>query len=367
MHAIPRQIKGINGQSGSGDLRVGKRGHDTVVNVPVGTIVREIWRGDPSYIQDKMSSHSKEELDELRQARAWIHFPGFDEANRTHPLFIESDKELKVHEAKLCNLYNPKSRKPIEVDLDQTYKDQKVLIANGGVGGYGNPAFVSNKYRSPKFGRRGEIGDHLKVALELKLLADVGLVGFPNAGKSSLLKALTNSKTRIANYAFTTLKPEIGVVSLKTNDNEFETNRFTLLDNPGLIEDASFNKGLGHTFLRAVERSLVLVYVIDFSNNNHLNDLKVLINELNQYKSGLSKTGIVIVANKADLFGGTEDEDLNAKKRLEEFKKEVEILKADGSLHNSTTVIPISAKYNLNLDYLKHQLSQNVDIARKSI
>ncbi|TIB74788.1 P-loop containing nucleoside triphosphate hydrolase protein [Wallemia mellicola] len=360
LHATARKIRAISGGSGSGDKRVGKRGEDTVIEIPPGTIIKELWRAPPEAVSEAQQGADEEDIDEMRRERAWIHYPGMEEANKEHALFQEVDKALKKSEKSQVRHFNKLDRQSIEIDVGDI--EGKHLIATGGQGGVPNTAFVTNQFRTPKFARRGEPGEHLKLSLELKLLADVGLVGLPNAGKSSVLAALTSSKTKIANYAFTTLKPEVGVV----NTDSLEP-RFTILDNPGLIADAAQNKGLGHTFLRAVERALVLVYVVDFSKDEHLDDLDTLIKELNEYKDGLAQCGTVIVANKADLMGGNPQENEIARDRLRAFQQHVDHLKEQRVLQSSTTLIPLSAKHNANLKALNEILVEKVQKEKETI
>ena len=286
-----------------------------------------------------------------------------EEANSTHPLFLDADKELRRVENLQYRRYDPalEQERALELDVtDEAHSHAQHLIVKGGEGGVGNPAFVTHVHRSPKFARRGLHGEHVKLSLELKLLADVGLVGLPNAGKSSILSALTNSKTKVANYAFTTLKPEIGVVENGGRKELSTMPTFTVLDNPGLIAEAAMNKGLGHTFLRSVERALVLVYVLDLSSESHLHDLDTLVHELNEYKAGLAKAGTVVVANKADLLGGSEEKNVEARERLQNLTAHVNSLISSRTLHPSTTVIPISAKHAANVSKLTQTLGDRV-------
>ncbi|TIB13760.1 hypothetical protein E3P89_01087 [Wallemia ichthyophaga] len=367
LHTIPSKIRAANGASGSGDGRLGKRGADTVIDIPPGTVIRELWRCAPPPREDRNCSQDEDTLTQLRRDRAWLHYPGMEEANSTHPLFLDADKELRRSENLQLKRYNPLHEQEHALEVDISDDKSPHLIVSGGLGGVGNPAFVTHQHRSPKFARKGQPGGHVKLSLEMKLLAHVGLVGLPNAGKSSILAAITSSKTKVANYAFTTLKPEIGVVGADgegegegAKDALTPSHRFTILDNPGLIADAALNKGLGHTFLRSVERALVLVFVVDLSSLHPLTHLHTLIHELNEYKSGLARAGTVIVANKADLLGGDEQQNAQAKHRLSQFTDGVQCLIEGGTLDPSTTIIPISAKHEVNLDKLKRTLGERV-------
>ncbi|EAT78160.2 hypothetical protein SNOG_14289 [Parastagonospora nodorum SN15] len=172
-----------------------------------------------------------------------------------------------------------------------------MLIAAGSIGGLGNPGFMTPYNSRPKMATRGDEGLKLSLQLELKILADLGLVGLPNAGKSTLLRALSNSRARVGNWAFTTLQPNVGTVVLdnhkgrplvtsRRRNGELRDN-FTVADVPGLIEDAHLDKGLGLGFLRHIERAAVLAFVIDLSAGDAVHALKLLWREVSDPASGL--------------------------------------------------------------------------------
>ena len=163
-------------------------------------------------------------------------------------------------------------------NLEVTDEETKHLIAKGGKGGRGNNEFKSATNQAPKFAEKGESGEEKRVKLELKLIADVGLIGLPNAGKSSLLEVLTNAHPKIGNYPFTTLEPNLGVMS-----------GFILADIPGLIEGASDGKGLGINFLKHIEKVKVLIHCIDATSNDYEKDYKIVRNELKKYNPLLLK------------------------------------------------------------------------------
>src|SRR5436190_11672803 len=175
-------------------------------------------------------------------------------------------------------------RAPIHLDIS-VHMDQPMLLAAGALGGLGNPHFVSRTNGRPKFATKGEGGLKLDLELELKLLADVGLVGLPNAGKSTLLRSITNSRARVGNWAFTTLSPNIGTVVtdshsgrplVQSASGRAPRSNFTIADIPGLIEGAHLDKGLGLGFLRHVERARILAFVIDLSAGDAVQVLKGL-------------------------------------------------------------------------------------------
>jgi len=181
---------------------------------------------------------------------------------------------------------------------DLIYHRQRLTVARGGRGGKGNARFVSSVNRAPQIADNGEPGEEGWLTLELKLLADVGLIGFPNVGKSSIIARVSAAKPKIADYPFTTIDPNLGVVRLDDEES------FVLADIPGLIEGAGEGAGLGHRFLRHVERTRVLIHVLDisgFENRDPLDDFDLILKELELYSPGLSRKPQIIAANKMDL------------------------------------------------------------------
>lgn len=196
-----------------------------------------------------------------------------------------------------------------ELVADLTKSGQEAVLAQGGRGGFGNAHFVSSIRQAPRNAELGEPGDSFTVRLELKMVADVGLVGMPNAGKSTLLSVVTNAKPAIADYAFTTLVPNLGVV-------EHRDFAFLMADIPGLIEGASEGKGLGDEFLRHVERTAVLFHLIDAASDDTVRDWNVIQTELASYVVDLSVRPQIVVVSKAE----TVDEAVTAK-ALKALKK----------------------------------------------
>lgn len=206
-----------------------------------------------------------------------------------------------------------KDAKTGRVIVDLKEKGQEYVIAKGGRGGRGNARFATPTRRAPGFAEAGTKGEEREIILELKLIADVGLVGFPNVGKSTILSMLSDAKPKIGNYHFTTLKPNLGVVRVD------EGKSFVLADIPGLIEGASEGVGLGHDFLRHVERTRVLVHVLDASGiegRDPVEDFYTINKELEEYNPKLKDKPQLIVANKMDLPGAEEG--------LEKIKTEFE-------------------------------------------
>jgi len=189
---------------------------------------------------------------------------------------------------------------------------ENVVVARGGRGGKGNAHFASSTCRAPRFAQKGDTGEEKDLKLELKLIADVGLVGLPNAGKSSLLAALSNAEPKIACYPFTTLTPNLGALNI-------DDQQVILADVPGLVEGAHENKGLGHYFLRHVERTRVLVHVIDVADESidPITQWNIIRNEFAAYSKELLSRPYIVVANKSDLL--THD----TLSRVNEFCKEI--------------------------------------------
>lgn len=177
---------------------------------------------------------------------------------------------------------------------DLTEDGQEAIIAKGGLGGYGNAHFISSTRQAPKVAEKGEPGAELRVHLELKLIADIGLVGLPNAGKSTLLSVISNARPEIGNYAFTTLSPNLGVVDIDKHTSTL------FADIPGLIEGAAEGKGLGDEFLRHVERTLVLVHVIDAYNDDVVQAYRTIQDELAAYRVDLSTKPQILALNKTE-------------------------------------------------------------------
>ena len=187
-----------------------------------------------------------------------------------------------------------------ELMADLVYPAQRVMVARGGRGGLGNTHFATSTHQVPRHAQKGEPGEERRLRLELRLIADVGLVGLPNAGKSTLLAALTAARPKVADYPFTTLEPNLGVLDLAADDPTDER-RPTLADLPGLIEGASAGAGLGHAFLRHVERTRVLVHVVDMSAADPERDFRVIREELEARDPRLLDKTTLVAANKIDL------------------------------------------------------------------
>ncbi|WP_343700403.1 GTPase ObgE [Chitinophaga sp.] len=217
-----------NGENGSGDNCTGAQGKDIVIEVPLGTIVRDEETG--------------------------------------------------------------------EIEAEVMQDGEEVIFMAGGQGGRGNAYFKSPTNQAPEYAQPGEPGQEGWKLLELKVLADVGLVGFPNAGKSTLLSSITAAKPKIANYAFTTLTPQLGMVQYRDDRS------FCVADLPGIIEGAHEGKGLGHRFLRHIERNAVLLFVIPADSEDHRKEFNILVNELEQYNPEMLDKQFLIAISKSDML-----------------------------------------------------------------
>lgn len=205
--------------------------------------------------------------------------------------------------------------------FDLTGERQAVLVARGGEGGYGNAHFVSSVRQAPQVAELGEKGEEKIVRLELKLIADVGLVGLPNVGKSTLLSVVSAAKPKIADYPFTTLVPNLGVVS--GDKFGIEGFSFVIADIPGLIEGASQGKGLGDEFLRHVERTKALVHIVDSTSNDFVKDFSDINKELEAFNKDLIQKPQIVVLSKADLVQDIESRIKDLEKYLESKKVKV--------------------------------------------
>ncbi len=219
-----------------------------------------------------------------------------------------------------------------EVIVDLTEHNQEFIIVKGGNGGFGNAMFATPTNQAPRYAKPGLPGEELDLMLELKLLADIGLVGMPNAGKSTLISVISAAKPKIADYPFTTLIPNLGIVYIG------EEKSFTVADIPGLIEGASDGKGLGMQFLRHVDRCNVLVFLISAESDDLVRDYKILLNELELYNSDMLYKQRIICISKCDILS-------------EEKLKEIS--KIDFG-EKKTPKLLISSVMNMQIDELKY-------------
>ena len=247
-------------------------------------------------------------LMDFKYQRKYVATPGGDGSKKRQAGKNGEDLVLKVPAG---TIIRDEATGKIIADLKE--EGERAVVARGGRGGKGNQHFANAVRQAPNFAKSGTDGEERWVILELKMIADVGLLGFPNVGKSTFLSVVTAAKPKIANYHFTTLTPNLGVVKTKYGDS------FVLADIPGLIEGAAEGIGLGHDFLRHVERTKVLIHIVDISGlegRNALEDFDAINDELKLYNEKLSTRPQVVVANKIDIL---EDESV-----YEEFKTTLE-------------------------------------------
>ncbi len=236
-----------------------------------------------------------------------------------------------------------------KVIVDMSHGCKREIILKGGRGGKGNMHYATPTMQVPKYAQPGRPGRELTVILELKTIADVGLVGFPNVGKSTFLSRVSNAKPKIANYHFTTLQPILGVVDLDDADG------FVIADIPGLIEGAADGVGLGHEFLQHIERTKVFIHMVDAASTegrDPLNDIQVINEELRKYSEELLERPQVIAANKVDVFYGTEEETV-----ITLLKEEFE--------PKGTKVFPISAVSGKGVKELLYYIRKLLDESKE--
>jgi GTPase len=307
-------IKAKNGSHGKGKKMAGRAGANKIVKVPVGTIV---WRAE-----DEKSSASNSDKS---RAGAQQRTPDSDQsAIRTPPAFAEAT-----------------AGRQSEMDLivDLVRDGEEFVLCRGGEGGKGNVHFKSSRNRAPRQYTDGEEGEQGHFLLELRTIADAGLVGYPNAGKSTLLRKLSAARPKVAAYPFTTLHPVVGVMELPGYRHA------TIADIPGLIEGAHRGLGLGHEFLRHITRCPILIFVIDVAGSegrSPVEDLQNLRKEIDLYDPTLSSRPWLVVANKMDLP--------NAQENLEVLRERFPKI----------SILSISAEKGEGVDALKEALSERM-------
>ena len=247
-------------------------------------------------------------------------------------------KDMHGRQGKDCFLSVPAGSIIKDSETDRVIVDLKTdgdefIAAKGGKGGFGNPHFASGSNRTPRIATKGKTGEELWLKIELKLIADVGLVGLPNAGKSTLLSKMSAANPKIASYPFTTLEPQLGVLNFKYHEP------CIIADIPGLVEGAHKGVGLGHKFLRHIERTRILLHVVDISVENNRENFEIIARELEHYQKELVTRTQIIVLNKCDLIENSEWEPLEK----------------DFSLYNQNVIV-ISADTGHGIDLLKEKL-----------
>ena len=334
------------GDPGMGKGMDGHAGKDIIVKVPCGTLV---WKLDSPEITTSATTAVDEDSEEPGDSAA---ADASDEpASRKAPFKIATGARPVLRQAG--------SERALEIDLEAGEENrpaghhdkgellvdliehgQQFILCKGGRGGLGNRNFATARRQTPRFAQPGEPGGEGNFLLELRIIADVGLVGYPNAGKSTLLTAISNARPKVAPYPFTTLHPQIGILEYPE-----DWHRLTICDVPGLIEGAHRNVGLGHAFLRHIQRCKILVLLLDMAGTDGRNpweDYQQLLTELELYDPALVEKPIYVVANKMDEPG--------AEANLKKFKRRI----------RKTPVLPIAAAFDEGLDLFRKMIREAV-------
>ena len=339
---VPRLIA-LGGEGGMGKGMDGHAGKDLIVKVPCGTLVWQLKDTTPP-IEKKMRRDDDEEEDEEQSENMML---GTSTGKR--PLFrtsqgksaLEIDLSKEPEDAETPDGIENKGT----LVADLTTHGQQFVLCKGGRGGLGNRNFATARHQTPRFAQPGEPGTEGEYLLELRIMAEIGLVGYPNAGKSSLLTAISRARPKIAAYPFTTLTPQVGILEYA------DWKRLTVCDVPGLIEGASNNVGLGHEFLRHIERCKIIVLLLDMAgtdNRKPWDDYKQLLKELELYDPALLEKDRLVVANKMD--------EAVAEENLKQFKKKIK----------KVSVLPISAAFDQGLEKFKLTIREAVEAAEKA-
>lgn len=324
------------GEHGMGKGMDGLAGKDLIVKVPCGTMVWRLPSAPKPAETDTDEDDAAEEDDEnplfktSTGKRPIIRSSGNERALEIDMSEDDADAGAKVHPVKG------------ELVADLTTDGQQFVLCKGGRGGLGNRNFATSRNQTPRFAQPGEPGDEGDYLFELRMVAEVGLVGYPNAGKSTLLTAISRARPKVAPYPFTTLHPQPGIVEYP------DFKRLTVCDVPGLIEGAHENVGLGHKFLRHILRCKILVVLLDMAgtdNREPWDDYKKLLKELELYDPAMLEKPIYVVANKMD--------EAVAEANLKQFKKKIK----------KTPVLPISAAFDQGMTEFKKLIREAVEEA----
>jgi GTP-binding protein len=335
---VPRLIA-PGGEAGMGKGMDGHAGKDLIIKVPCGTLV---WKLPSAKPIEKIEDEDEDD-DEAGQENK---NPMFSTSTGKRPLLrraanvraLEIDLSKDDADAEKLSVLSAKG----ELVADLTQHGQQFILCKGGRGGLGNRNFATAARQTPRFAQPGEPGDEGDFLLELRIVAEVGLVGYPNAGKSTLLTAISRARPKVAPYPFTTLHPQIGIVEYA------DWKRLTVCDVPGLIEGAHKNVGLGHKFLRHIQRCKILVLLLDMAgtdNRKPWDDYKQLLSELELYDPALLEKPRLVVANKMD--------EAVAEKYLKQFKTKFKKI----------SVLPISAAFDQGMEKFRETIRKEVEEA----
>jgi GTP-binding protein len=324
------------GEHGQGKGMDGHAGKDLIIKVPCGTLVWRLADTTPPTETEKAGDEDEDEIEK----------PVFKTSATTRPL-IRSVGGMQAQEIDLSK--EDAGETPVsnsqkgELVADLTTQGQQFVLCKGGRGGLGNRNFATPRRQTPRFAQPGEPGTEGEYLFELRIMAEVGLVGYPNAGKSTLLTAISKARPKVAAYPFTTLHPQIGIVEYTT-----DFKRLTVCDVPGLIEGAHQNVGLGHEFLRHIERCKILVLLLDMAGTDGRapwDDYQQLLKELELYDPGLLEKSRLVVANKMD--------EAASEQNLKQFKKKIK----------KVSLLPISAAFDQGVEEFKDTIREAVEEA----
>jgi GTP-binding protein len=333
---VPRLIA-QSGEAGMGKGMDGHAGKDLIIKVPCGTLV---WK-----LASELPPPPAEESEDEDDQDDGDDKPVFKTSTGSRPLIRSAGGSI-AQEIDLSKEDATKSSSDDEgkgeLVADLTEHGQQFVLCKGGRGGLGNRNFATAARQTPRFAQPGEPGLEGDFLFELRIMAEVGLVGYPNAGKSTLLAAISKARPKIAPYPFTTLHPQIGILEYE------DWKRLTVCDVPGLIEGAHMNVGLGHEFLRHIQRCKILVLLLDMAGTDARmpwDDYKQLLSELELYDPALLEKPRIVVANKMD--------EAIAEKNLKEFKKKIK----------KVSVLPISAAFDQGVEKFKKLIREAVEDA----
>ncbi|MGA2787294.1 MAG: GTPase ObgE [Verrucomicrobiota bacterium] len=325
----PRLIAEV-GEPGFGKGMDGHAGKDLIIKVPCGTLVWQL----PSVAKTGGNFEGEDGNEDEK--------PTFKTSASKRPL-IRSASGGQAQEIDLSREaigeFSAGNLEKGELAADLTKNGMQFVLCKGGRGGLGNRNFATAARQTPRFAQPGEPGEEGDFLFELRIMAEVGLVGYPNAGKSTLLTAISKARPKVAPYPFTTLHPQIGIVEYA------DWHRLTVCDVPGLIEGAHRNVGLGHAFLRHIERCKILVLLLDMAGSDNRapwDDYKQLLRELELYDPALLEKPRLVVANKMD--------EAVAEKNLRQFKKKI----------RKVSLLPISAAFDQGIDKFKKTIREAV-------
>lgn len=338
---VPRLIA-PGGESGMGKGMDGHAGKDLIIKVPCGTLVWQLVSATPPPLMEEDEDEEDGDSEEAGKN------PLFSTGTSQRPVLRASAgiRGMEVDLSQDAEDAKPPARSPKgELVADLTQDGQQFVLCKGGRGGLGNRNFATAARQTPRFAQPGESGTEGDFLLELRIVAEVGLVGYPNAGKSTLLTAISKARPKVAAYPFTTLTPQIGIVEYA------DWKRLTVCDVPGLIEGAHQNVGLGHKFLRHIQRCKILVLLLDMAgtdNRKPWDDYKQLLSELELYDPALLEKPRMVVANKMD--------EAAAEENMKQFKKKIKKVK----------LLPISAAFDQGMDAFLEAIRHEVEEAEKT-